>query len=49
MHQAFTTTGKAELEQPEPFNGDGHGVCFLPGGLARMVERYLAQRLGPAG
>lgn len=48
LHQAFTAAGgKAALEQPGPFDGDGHRLFFGPGGSAvwgPMVEHYLAQR-----
>ena len=48
LHQAFTAAGgKATLEQPGPYNGDGHRLFFGPGGSTvwgPMLERYLAQQ-----
>lgn len=48
LHQAFTGAGgKAELERPGPYDGDGHRLFFGPGGSAvwgPMIERYLTQR-----
>ncbi len=47
LHRAFTAAGgKAELEQPGPYDGDGHRLFFGPGGSAvwgPMIERYLAR------
>ena len=52
MHDAFVAAGgRAELEQPGPYDGDGHRLFFGPGGSAvwgPMVERYLTRQLGPA-
>ncbi len=52
MHDAFVAAGgRAELEQPGPYDGDGHRLFSGPGGSAvwgPMVERYFAQQLGPA-
>lgn len=46
MWRAFTRAGgKATLEQPGAFDGDGHRLFFGPGGPAiwgPLVERYLA-------
>lgn len=48
LHRAFTAAGgKAALEQPGPYDGDGHRLFFGPGGSVvwgPMVERYLAQQ-----
>ncbi len=50
MHDAFVAAGgKADLEQPGPYDEDGHRLFFGPEGAAiwgPMVERYLAQQLG---
>ncbi len=52
LHDAFDAAGgKAELEQPGPYDGDGHRLFFGLGGSAvwgPMVERYLNRQLGPA-
>ncbi len=52
LHRAFTEAGgKAEMERPGAYDGDGHRLFFGPGGSAvwgPMVERYLAQQgVGP--
>ena len=48
LHQAFTRAGgKAELERPGSYDGDGHRLFFGPGGSViwgPMIERYLAQQ-----
>ncbi len=48
LHRAFTAAGgRAALEQPGPYDGDGHRLFFGSGGSAiwgPMVERYLAQQ-----
>ena len=48
LHHAFTGAGgKAELERPGPYDGDGHRLFFGPGGSAvwgPMIERYLTQQ-----
>lgn len=53
LQQAFTEAGgKAELERPGPYDGDGHRLFFGPSGSAvwgPMVEHYLARQLGPVG
>ena len=52
VHDAFVGAGgRAELEQPGRYDGDGHRLFFGPGGSAvwgPLVERYLARQLGPA-
>lgn len=51
LYQAFTAAGgKAELQQPGAYDGDGHRLFFGPGGSAvwgPMVEQYLARELTP--
>jgi dienelactone hydrolase len=51
MWQAFSAAGvKVDLEQPGPYQTDGHGLFFGPGGSeiwGPIVERYLHE-LGAA-
>jgi dienelactone hydrolase len=53
LHAAFTKAGgRAEFEQPGPYDDDGHRLFFGHGGSAiwgPMVEHYLAKQLAPAG
>jgi hypothetical protein len=48
MWQAFSRRGgEADLEQPGPYNQDGHHLFFGPGGSViwgPLVERYFARR-----
>jgi dienelactone hydrolase len=48
MWEAFSKTGgKADLEQPGPYDGDGHHLFFGPGGSViwgPLLERYLSQQ-----
>jgi pimeloyl-ACP methyl ester carboxylesterase len=48
MWRAFTTAGgNADLQQPGPYDDDGHRLFFGPGGSAvwgPLIERYLAAR-----
>jgi dienelactone hydrolase len=50
LYQSFTAAGgKAEFDQPGPYDGDGHRLFFGRGGSAiwgPLVERYLSQQLG---
>jgi pimeloyl-ACP methyl ester carboxylesterase len=52
MYQAFTVAGgKADFQQPGPFDGDGHRLFFGAGGSSiwgPMIERYLTQQHAPA-
>ena len=49
LYQSFTAAGgKADFEQPGPYDGDGHGLFFGPGGSATwgpMVDAYLSRQL----
>jgi dienelactone hydrolase len=53
LYAAFTKAGgRAEFEQPGPYDDDGHNLFFGHGGSAiwgPIVERYLAQQLASAG
>ena len=48
MYRSFTSAGGvANLEQPGPYDSDGHRLFFGPGGSAvwgPLVERYLMQQ-----
>lgn len=52
LYQSFTASGgKADLEQPKAFDGDGHRLFFGPGGSAvwgPLVDNYLSRQL-PSG
>lgn len=52
MYKSFTAHGgKAEFEQPDPFDGDGHRLFLGHGGSmiwGPLVEKYLARQL-PSG
>ena len=52
LYGAFTRAGgRATLEQPGPYDGDGHQLFFGFGGSAiwgPMVEQYLTRELGSA-
>lgn len=53
MYRAFTEAGgKADFEQPGPYDGDGHHLFFGRGGSTiwgPLVERYLSQQLDSSG
>jgi hypothetical protein len=48
MYRSFTSAGGvASLEQPGPYDSDGHKLFFGAGGSAiwgPLVERYLMQQ-----
>jgi dienelactone hydrolase len=49
LYQSFAASGgRADFEQPAPFDGDGHRLFFGRGGSAiwgPLVEKYLSQPL----